>query len=219
VPFPGIAYYAATKAAVVAYTKGWARDLGPMGITVNTVQPGPIDTDMNPDNSDFAAVLKASMALGRYGRPLEGITEEYFYKQFNVNLLGPIFATPRAVQHFGSDGESIINISSAASIGPQPDGSVYSTSMGALENITRASANELGPRKIRVNAMSPGLVDMEGVRAAGVMDSPELKYYTSLSPFGRVGQPSDIATVAVFLASSDSAWITGETLRVQGGVR
>jgi len=152
-------------------------------------------------------------------RPLEGITEEHFYKQFNVNLLGPIFATQSAVKHFGSDGGSIINISSAASIGPQPGGSVYSASKGALESITRAFANELGPRKIRVNAISPGLVDTEGVRAAGVMESPELKYYTSLSPFGRIGQPSDIATVAVFLASSDSAWITGETLRVQGGVR
>jgi NAD(P)-dependent dehydrogenase (short-subunit alcohol dehydrogenase family) len=88
-------------------------------------------------------------------------------------------------------------------------------SKGALESITPAFADELGPRKIRVNAISPGLVDTEGVRAAGVMESPEPQQYAALSPFGRIGQPSDIATVAVFLASSDSGWITGETLRVQ----
>ncbi len=152
-------------------------------------------------------------------RPREGITEEHVYTPCNVHLLGPIFATQHAVQHCGSEGGSIINMRAAASRGPQPGGAVSSASKGALESLTRACANERGPHKIRVKAMRPGLVETEGVRAAGVMESPERTYSTSRAPCGRIGQPSDIATVAVFLASSDSGWITGETLRVQGGVR
>ena len=151
--------------------------------------------------------------------PLEGVTEEHFHRQFNLNVLGLILATQEAVKRFGPAGGSIVNISSIASSAAPPTGSVYSATKAAVDAVTKSLAKELGPRKIRVNAINPGMVETEGVHAAGIADSDFRKQVEATTPLGRIGQPQDIATAAVFLASADSAWITGETLVVAGGYR
>jgi 3-oxoacyl-[acyl-carrier protein] reductase len=151
--------------------------------------------------------------------PLEGVTEDHFRKQFDVNVLGPLLASREAVKHFGADGGSIINISSSASTLTPANSSVYSATKAALDAITRTLAKELGPRNIRVNAINPGMVDTEGVRAAGFDESDFRKEIEARTPLGRIGQTQDIAPAAVFLASGDAGWITGETLLVAGGLR
>ena len=151
--------------------------------------------------------------------PLEGVTEDHFRKQFDVNVLGPLLASREAVKHFGADGGSIINISSSASTLTPANSSVYSATKAALDAITRTLAKELGPRNIRVNAINPGMVDTEGVRAAGFDESDFRKEIEARTPPGRIGQTQDIAPAAVFLASGDAGWITGETLLVAGGLR
>jgi 3-oxoacyl-[acyl-carrier protein] reductase len=151
--------------------------------------------------------------------PLEQITEEHFHRQFNVNVLGLILTTQEAVKQFGPTGGSIINISSVASTSAPAGGSVYSATKGAVDTVTKSLAKELGARKIRVNAINPGMVETEGVHAAGFVGSDFQKHAEAQTPLGRIGQPQDIATVATFLASADSAWITGETIHVAGGYR
>lgn len=151
--------------------------------------------------------------------PLENVTEEHFHKHFDVNVLGLLLTTQEAVKQFGSAGGSIINISSSASTSAPPSASVYSATKGAVDTITKSLAKELGPRNIRVNAINPGMVETEGVRAAGFIESDFQKLFESQSPLGRIGQPDDIAPAAVFLASSDAGWITGETLLISGGFR
>jgi 3-oxoacyl-[acyl-carrier protein] reductase len=149
--------------------------------------------------------------------PLEQITEEHFHKQFNLNVLGLMLATQEAVKQMGDAGGSVINISSLASTDAPPGASVYSATKGAVDTLTKSLARELGPRKIRVNAINPGMVETEGVHAAGFMGSEFQKEHVAQTPLGRIGQPKDIATVAVFLASADSGWITGETILAAGG--
>ena len=151
--------------------------------------------------------------------PLEQITEEHFHKQFNLNVLGLILATQEAVKQFGDAGGSIINISSVASTAAPATASVYSATKGAVDTLTKSLAKELGPRKIRVNAINPGMVETEGVHAAGFIGSDFQKEHVAQTPLGRIGQPRDIATVASFLASTDSGWITGETILAAGGNR
>jgi 3-oxoacyl-[acyl-carrier protein] reductase len=151
--------------------------------------------------------------------PLEQITEEHFHKQFNVNVLGLILATQEAVKQFDSTGGNIINISSVASTAAPPGGSVYGATKGAVDTVTKSLAKELGARKIRVNAINPGMIETEGVHAAGFIESDFRKQIEAQTPLGRIGQPQDVATVAVFLASADSGWITGETFLVAGGYR
>jgi len=151
--------------------------------------------------------------------PLENVTAEHFHKQFDLNVLGLIFASQEAVKHFGPGGGNIINISSMVSTAAVPNAAVYSATKGAVDAVTRSLAAELGPRKIRVNAINPGMVETEGVHSAGIAESDLRKQVESQTPLGRIGQPQDIATAAVFLASNDSAWITGETFRVAGGFR
>jgi 3-oxoacyl-[acyl-carrier protein] reductase len=151
--------------------------------------------------------------------PLENITEEHFHKQFNLNVLGLILATQAAAKLFGPAGGSIINISSVVSTMGVPQAAVYSGTKGAVDALTRSLAKELGPRKIRVNAINPGMVDTEGIHAAGIAGSDMQKGVVAQTPLGRIGQPQDIATAALFLASSDSAWITGETFVISGGMR
>jgi len=151
--------------------------------------------------------------------PLETITEEHFHKQFNLNVLGLLLVTQEAVKHFGPAGGSIVNISSVvASVAP-PNGSVYSATKAAVNAITKSLAKELGPRRIRVNAINPGMVETEGTHSAGITESDFRKEIEAQTPLGRIGQPEDIAPAAVFLASPDSAWITGETLYISGGNR
>src|SRR3984893_437122 len=150
--------------------------------------------------------------------PLEEITEEEFHREFNINVLGTLLATKEAVKHFGPKGGSVINISSIASAG-EAQAAIYSGTKGAVDAITRGLAMELGPRKIRVNAIAPGGVETEGTRSAGMMGSDFEKTMIAGTPLGRIGQPDDIARVAVFLASDDSAWLTGERLTAWGGSR
>ncbi len=150
--------------------------------------------------------------------PLEEITEDEFHREFNINVLGTILATKEAVKHFGPNGGSIINISSIAS-GGWAQAAIYSGTKGAVDAITRGLAAELGPRKIRVNAIAPGGVETEGTHSTGIMGSDLEKTMTASTPLGRIGQPDDIARVAVFLASDDSAWLTGERLTASGGLR
>ena len=151
--------------------------------------------------------------------PLENVTEEHFHKHFDVNVLGPLLATQEATKYFGSEGGSIINISSSASVSAPAVASVYSATKAALDTITKSLAKELGPRKIRVNAINPGMVETEGVRAGGFLGTDFQKMFEAQSALGRIGQPDDIAPAVVFLASPDAEWITGETLVVSGGYR
>jgi len=151
--------------------------------------------------------------------PLEAITAEHFHKHFNLNVLGLLLATQEAVKHIGPQGGNIINISSVVASMALPNASVYSATKATVNAITKSLAKELGPRKIRVNAINPGMVETEGVRAAGISESEMRRQTEAQTPLGRIGQPQDIAPAAVFLASSDSAWITGETLYISGGMR
>ena len=151
--------------------------------------------------------------------PLEEITEEEFHREFNTNVLGTMLATQEALKHFGPEGGSIINIGSLASSLTPPTAVVYNATKGAVDAITRTLAKELGPRKIRVNSINPGMVITEGAVAGGYTEGDMRKMFESQTPLGRVGQTEDIAPAAVFFASPDSAWITGETLLIAGGLR
>ena len=151
--------------------------------------------------------------------PLEKVTEEHFHKQFNLNVLGVLLASQAAAKQFNASGGSIINISSVVSTLAVPQAAVYSGTKGAVDAITRSLASELGPRKIRVNAIRPGMVETEGIRSAGIAESDMRKQVEAQTPLGRIGQPQDIAGAAVFLASDESSWITGETFVVAGGYR
>ena len=151
--------------------------------------------------------------------PLEQVTESLFHKQFDVNVLGLILASQAAVKHFDGAGGSIVNVSSLASTLTPPNTAVYSATKAAVDAVTRSLASELGPRNIRVNAINPGVVNTEGFRAAGFENSDFRKEAEAKTPLGRIGYPDDIAPAAVFLASPDSRWITGETLVVSGGLR
>jgi 3-oxoacyl-[acyl-carrier protein] reductase len=151
--------------------------------------------------------------------PLAEVTPEHFHQQFDLNVLGLLLATQEAVKLFGPAGGNVINISSVVATLALPNISVYSATKAAVNSITRGLAIELGPRKIRVNAINPGMVETEGTHSAGITDSEMRKQTEAQTPLGRIGQPQDIAPAAVFLASSDSGWITGETLYISGGMR
>jgi 3-oxoacyl-[acyl-carrier protein] reductase len=150
--------------------------------------------------------------------PLEQVTEEHFHKQFDLNVLGLLLTTQEAVKHFSATG-SVINISSIAGTAPGPTTSVYSATKAAVNALTQSLAKELGSRKIRVNSLSPGMIETEGLHAGGIAGSDFRKKVEAETPLGRIGQPDDIGTVAAFLASSDSGWITGEIFHVAGGYR
>src|ERR1700751_4281932 len=151
--------------------------------------------------------------------PVEEVTEQQFHKMFDTNVLGLLLATQEALKHFKSDGGSIINIGSLASSLTPPTGVVYNATKGAVDAITRTLAKELGPRKIRVNSINPGMVATEGAIAGGYTEGDMRKSFESMTPLGRVGQTDDIAPAAVFFASDDSKWVTGETLLIAGGLR
>lgn len=150
--------------------------------------------------------------------PIEDVTEEHFHRQFNVNVLGLLLTTQAALKHLG-EGASIINVSSVATTITPPTTAVYSGTKGAVDAITGVLSRELGPRKIRVNAINPGFVITEGTHTAGVVGSDFEATAVSQTPLGRAGQPDDIASVAVFLASDDAGWLTGEHIVASGGMR
>ena len=150
--------------------------------------------------------------------PIENITEDSFHKMFNVNVLGLLLTTQAAVKHL-KEGASIINIGSGVSRLTPPNSAIYTGTKGAVDAITGVLARELGPRKIRVNTINPGVVETEGTVSAGIIGSDFEKAITAQAPLGRTGKPGDIASIASFLASDDSAWLTGEQLLATGGLR
>jgi 3-oxoacyl-[acyl-carrier protein] reductase len=149
--------------------------------------------------------------------PLETVTEEEFHREFNTNVLGPILLIQESLKHFSAVGGNVINISSVVSDNPPPHSVVYAATKGALDTITKVLSKEFGARNIRVNTIAPGGVDTEGARRVGVIGSEFETQMVAGTPLGRIGQPEDIARVAVFLASDESGWITGEKLAVAGG--
>lgn len=150
---------------------------------------------------------------------LDEMTPEHFHKQFDLNVLGLLLASRQAIKLFGSSGGSIINISSVASTAHVPLSSVYSATKAAVDAITRTLATELGPRNIRINSINPGMIQTEGTKSAGILESDFRKVAESRTPLGRIGSPKDIAPAVSFLASDDASWITGETLFISGGLR
>ncbi len=151
--------------------------------------------------------------------PLGEITEDQFHRLFNTNVLGLLLATQEAEKLFGPEGGSVINIGSTVSSITPATTAVYTATKGAVDAITHVLAKELGPKKIRVNSINPGMVETEGVHAAGYLGSDFQKQLEAQTPLGRIAQPGDIAPIAVFLASTDSGWLTGETLLASGGLR
>jgi 3-oxoacyl-[acyl-carrier protein] reductase len=151
--------------------------------------------------------------------PLEAVTPEHFHKQFDLNVLGLLLSTQEAVKLMGPEGGSVINISSI--VGPMPieTASVYSATKAAVDAVTVALSKELGPRRIRVNSLNPGMVETEGFHAAGIAESDFRRRVESQTPLGRIARPDDIARVAVFYASDDAGWVTGQTLVLAGGQR
>jgi len=151
--------------------------------------------------------------------PLEELNEELFYRMFNTNVFGALLATREAVKLFGDNGGSVINIGSAATELNAPTSSVYTATKGALDSITAVLSKELGSKKIRVNSINPGMVETEGTHVGGFIGSDFQKTFEAQTPLGRIAQPDDITPIAVFLASSDSAWVTGEHIVASGGLR
>ncbi len=152
-------------------------------------------------------------------KPLEEVTEDHYHKQFDLNVLGLLLASQAAAKQFGSEGGNIINISSVVSTLTPATGSVYSATKAAVDAITKSLAAELGPRRIRVNSINPGMVQTEGWHSAGISGSDFHKQVLAETPLGRIGVPDDIANAAAFLASSESSWLTGETIVIAGGYR
>jgi 3-oxoacyl-[acyl-carrier protein] reductase len=151
--------------------------------------------------------------------PLEAVTEQQFHRMFDTNVLGMLLVTQEGLKHFNSEGGSIINIGSLASSLTPPTAVVYNATKGAVDAITRTLAKELGRQKIRVNSINPGMVVTEGAVAGGFTEGDIRKMLETQTPLGRIGQTQDIAPAAVFFASADSAWISGETLLIAGGLR
>ena len=190
-----------------------------IAVQANVAKRAEIERLFAEANKAFARLDILVNNAGIYAfAPLEDVTEEHFHRHFDVNVLGPLFASQEAVKHFGPAGGSIVNISSVVSTLTPANAAVYSATKAALDAVTRSLAKELGPRNIRVNAINPGMVDTEGVHTAGLAESDFRKQVEAQTPLGRIGQPRDIAPAAVFLAD-ESAWITGETLLVAGGLR
>ena len=150
--------------------------------------------------------------------PLEGVTEQEFHREFDINVLGTLLATQESLNHFGPNGGSVINISSVTSVNPVPNSVIYSATKSAVDSITKTLAKELASRKIRVNAIAPGGVETEGTHRLGVMGSDFEKQLVAATPLGRMGQPEDIAKLALHLASDEAAWLTGERITASGGL-
>jgi len=228
----GIAKYLAVEGASVVVNYASSRD-GADQVVNEIVKEGGKAIAVQADVAKkkdiehlFAETKKAFGRLdilvnnaGVYGfAPLEEATEDEFHRQFGVNGFGPILATREALKDFGAEGGSVINIGSTISSLTPPATVVYTATKGAVDAITRVLAKELGPKKIRVNSINPGTVETEGYHTLGMPGSDFEKQAIAQTPLGRIGQPRDIAPTVAFLASSDSAWVTGEILHVAGGL-
>jgi 3-oxoacyl-[acyl-carrier protein] reductase len=163
-------------------------------------------------------ILVNNAGIYQFGS-LVDLTEEEFHRQFNTNVLGLLLATQEGVKHFGASGGSVINIGSTISQLPMANSSIYTATKSAVDGITQVLSKELASQKIRVNSINPGGVETEGTHAAGVIGSDMEKHLVAQTPLGRIGQPRDIGTIAVFLASPESGWLTGERLLASGGMR
>jgi 3-oxoacyl-[acyl-carrier protein] reductase len=228
----GIALHLAAEGAAVVVNYNSSKkdaDLVVDQITAKGGKAVAIQANMAKESDIRRLFAQAQAALGRLDilvnnagvyefLPLEKVSAEHFHRMFDINVLGLILASQEAVRHFGPDGGSIINISSVAATAGLPNAAVYGATKAAVDAVTKSLAKELGPRKIRVNSINPGMIETEGVRAAGIIGSDFQKQEEAKTPLGRIGRPEDVAPVAVFLASPDSGWITGESLYVAGGV-
>lgn len=163
-------------------------------------------------------VLVNNAGIYKFGT-IEEVTEEEFHRQFNTNVLGILLSTREAVKYFSAEGGSIINVSSVVSTSPMPGTAIYAATKGAVDTLTIGLSRELAGRKIRVNNIAPGGVDTEGAKTLGMIGSDMEKQIVAQTPLGRIGQPQDIAKIATFLASDDSAWVTGERIQGSGGLR
>jgi len=163
-------------------------------------------------------VLVNNAGVYRFG-PIESITEEEFRRHYDTNVLGPILAVQEALKHFGPAGGSVINVSSIVSTDPRPQTALYSSTKAAIDNLTRGLALELAPRKVRVNAVAPGHTESEGTSDLNLFEGEQGKSLIAATPLGRLGTPADVARVVGFLASDDSAWVTGEIIRASGGLK
>jgi 3-oxoacyl-[acyl-carrier protein] reductase len=213
--------YSASKTEADRVVAGITKDGGKaIAVQANMTKKSEIEALFAETKKAFGTVNILVNNAGVYEfSPLDDVTEDHFHKHFNVNVLGPLLASQAAAKLFNSDGGSIINISSVVSTLAVPNGSVYSGTKGAVDAITRSLAAELASRKIRVNAIRPGMVETEGTHAAGITESEMRKQVEAQTPLGRIGQPADIASLAVFLASNDASWITGENFLISGGYR
>jgi 3-oxoacyl-[acyl-carrier protein] reductase len=163
-------------------------------------------------------VLLNNAGVYRFG-PVESITEAEFRRHYDTNVLGPILAVQEALKHFGPGGGSVVNLSSVVGTDPRPQTALYSSTKAAVDNLTRGLAGELTPRKVRVNAVAPGTTESEGTSDLNLFEGEEGKKVIASTPLGRLGTPADIARVVVFLASDESAWVTGEIIRASGGMK
>jgi 3-oxoacyl-[acyl-carrier protein] reductase len=207
---------AGADAVVAAITKAGGKAVA-VGGDVSTAAGAQGIIDAAVKNYGRLDVLVNNSGVYEFG-PIEAVTEEHFHRHFNVNVLGLLLATQAAVKHLG-EGGSIINIGSGVTRLTPANSAVYTGTKGAVDAITGVLARELGPKKIRVNAINPGMVETEGTRSGGFIGSDFEKMFVAQTPLGRIGQPSDIADIAVFLASNDSRWLTGEQLLASGGLR
>ncbi len=213
--------YASSRAGADRVVSEITRDGGrAIAVQADLARPADITRLFSEARSAFGRLDILVNNAGVYEfQPIEDITEEHFHRQFDVNVLGLLLASKEAVKHFGATGGSIVNVSSTASRLMPPNTAVYTATKAAVDAITGVLAKELGPRGIRVNAVNPGMVETEGVHAAGIMESDFRKEIENKTPLGRIGQPGDIAPAVVFLASEDAGWVSGETLLVAGGLR
>lgn len=227
-----IAKALAAEGAAVVVTYASAQSAAE-AVAAKIVESGGKATVVGGDVTKAADAQKfVQTAIDAYGRldivvnnsgvyafsPLEEITEDEFHRQFNTNVLGLLLVTQAASKHLG-EGSSVINISSSVTSLSPATSAIYTGTKGAVDAITGVLANELAPRKIRVNAINPGYTETEGTHAGGITGSDMEKHFVALTPLGRAGQPDDIADVATFLASDASRWVTGELLVVSGGLR
>jgi 3-oxoacyl-[acyl-carrier protein] reductase len=191
-----------------------------LAVQANVAKQADIDRLFAATHTAFGRldILVNNAGIFEFAR-LEELTTDHFHRQFDVNVLGLLLSSQKAAESFGDEGGSIINISSVVAVSPQAGSSVYGATKAAVDGITKSLAKELGARKIRVNSLNPGMVETEGFHAAGFAGGEMQKAIEAETPLGRIGQPDDVGPVAVFLASDDSRWITGETLLVSGGFR
>lgn len=211
--------YASSKAGaetvVAAITKDGGKAVAVGGdVSKSAEAKGIIDAAIK--NYGKLDILVNNSGVYEFG-PLEAVTEESFHREFNTNVLGLLLTTQAAAPHL-KEGASVINIGSTVSAVTPPNSSVYTATKGAVDAITGVLSKEFGPKKIRVNSINPGLVHTEGTQTAGFVGSDFEKSIVAQTPLGRAGQPGDIASVAVFLASDDSRWLSGELLHASGGL-